>query len=324
VDGGNHPVTPLSRVPPNPAVARPALAAERALTVFEVLAEAPEPMTLAEIARQTGVNPASAHALLAVLTRTGYLRRHPVRRSYELGPALAVVGTAALARQPAVEAARAEVGSLSAELGAEVVLTASTGEDILVLETGGHASPFGPVLRPGQRLPLRPPLGSVFLAWSDGAAVEEWLARADPPLSGGEAAEHRAVLAGVRTRGYALAVESPARVGLARAVAGRRRRVDRAPAGPGTVEDLLSELSHGPYQLAALESGLRYDVSLISAPIFDADRGVVAALSVSGLSPAQSAEAVSALAERLRGAALVVTKRTGGRPPRAPRREGTT
>ena len=54
---------------------RPALSADRALQVIDVLVAHPtQRFTLTELSRRTSINPASAHALLAVMLRAGYVQ----------------------------------------------------------------------------------------------------------------------------------------------------------------------------------------------------------------------------------------------------------
>jgi DNA-binding IclR family transcriptional regulator len=301
-------------------MSRPALAADRALQVIDLMVAHPtESFTLAEITRRTGINPASAHALTAVMLRSGYLQRHPTQKTYSLGPALVASGAAALDQLPAIRAAQAEIGLLSDELRLEVTLTAPTDEEIIVVGAAGDASEFGSVLQIGQRLPLSPPLGSVFLAWSTPDRVEQWVARARPPFSPNEIERQNRVFDAVRSWGYAIGLESPARRGLGDAVAhanGHSGSVVRSH-GPGTVDDLLAALAKVPYQLSSLDERRTYDVSMIAAPVFDTNRRVCAAITVSGLAPAAEAADIVAVAERVRGAALVITKRARGRLPEA-------
>jgi DNA-binding IclR family transcriptional regulator len=295
-------------------VSRPALAADRALQVIDLLVAHPtESFSLAEITRRTGINPASAHALTAVMLKSGYLQRHPTQKTYALGPAMVASGAAALDQLPAIRAAQAEIGGLSADLQLEVVLTAPTDDEIIVVGAAGDASEYGSVLQIGQRLPLSPPLGTVFLAWSPPARIEQWIARARPSLGAGEIERQHRVLDAVRSWGYSIGLESPARRGLGDAVA----HAGDGEAGPGTVDDLLAALAQVTYQLSSLDDHRSYDVSMIAAPVFDTNRRVCAAITVSGLAPAAAPTDIVAVAERVRGAALVITKRARGRLPEA-------
>ncbi len=214
----------------------------------------------------------------------------------------------------AIRAGQEEIAGLGRELGLEVVLTAPTEEEILVVGSAGHASEFGSVLQVGQRLPLSPPLGSVFLAWSAPDRLERWLSRARPPLGPDDIDRQHRVLEAVRSRGYSIGLESTARRGLGDAFAAIPAGTG-GPTAPGTVDDLLTALSRVPYQLTALDDRRTYDVSMIAAPVFDANRNVAVAITVSGLAPGASAAEVIAVAERVRGVALVITKRARGRLP---------
>ena len=69
-----------------------------------------------------------------------------------------------------------EARRLSGELGLGVAVTALAGNDILFLERVGEHRPRDIGVQVGQRVPLVPPVGAVFVAWHD---AESWLARAD-------------------------------------------------------------------------------------------------------------------------------------------------
>jgi len=120
--------------------------------VIDVLVAHPtQRFTLTELSRRTAVNPASAHALLAVMLRAGYVQRHPEHKTYSLGPALVAAGETALEQLPALRMARDRLGSLSNELELEVVLTSPTEDEIIFVARAGRPSAFGLVLQVGQR-----------------------------------------------------------------------------------------------------------------------------------------------------------------------------
>ncbi|MCU0274561.1 MAG: helix-turn-helix domain-containing protein [Acidimicrobiales bacterium] len=299
-------------------MSRPALSADRALEVIDLLTRRPsERFTLSELVRDTGVNGASLHALLAVLERRGYVQRHPVHRTYGLGPALVAAGTVALDQLAGIREARQELDALSASLDLEVVLTAPAGAEIVVVGRAGHDSAFGESLRVGRRLPLA---GTVFLAWSTDDEIEQWLARARPALSAEEVDAQRRSIASVRARGYAVALESAARRAFGSAVtgAGRTSADETATllhADAAGLDELLAQLAHGRYQLDTLDEGSTYEVAMVAAPIFDAQGRVVAAIAASGFPPAISAGDLRRVADEVRGRATIITKRTHGRVP---------
>ncbi|GGV41429.1 putative regulatory protein, IclR family [Actinomadura cremea] len=290
-------------------MARPAPAAERALKIIDLLVtHRGEQFTISDLARRTGMSLGSAHAVLAVLEESGYLGRHPVRRTYGLGPALVSAGMAALDQHPAIRAATERIGGLAAELDADVVVTAATPVDIVFVSVGGPGSRYGPGFREGERVPLVPPLGLVFMAWAHPGEVEAWLGRAPVDLDRDRV---EVALATVRDRGYALG-----RIGAM----GRTPAAPRtAPAGSGTPdaggrEALMETISlHDDYDLPHVEPEREYELGMASAPVFDADGRVFVAITASGFSPGLTGREVTDIGERVRACATVVTKQTRGR-----------
>lgn len=285
-------------------MARPALSATRAVAVLNHLAGHPtEAFTLSELSDRLQVNGASLHALLGTLTDAGYVRRHPRRRTYTLGPAVVALGSAALECHPVIDVARDAAKELAGETGLEVAVTAVAGNHVVFLARAGHSARGMPVYV-GQQVPFAAPLGPVFVAWGDAGP---WLAGSARPD------ELRGVLDGVRRRGYAVAVEADARRALAEALSGMAG--DPVRSGSDGVAAALSRLAHETYQLQELDLDRAYDVSMVSAPVFGAAGEVALALTLLGFAPGLAGREVAAAGERLRDVGLVVTKRTRGRPP---------
>lgn len=267
-------------------MARPAPAAAKALKIIDLLvAHRGEQFTVSDLARRTGTSLGSAHAILAVLEETGYLSRHPGKRTYGLGPALVTAGMAALDQHPAIRAAAEAVPELAAGLAADVVVTAATPAEIVFVAVGGPGSRYGPGFREGERVPLVPPLGLVFMAWAHPREVDAWLRRA--PVAPEPDRVERA-LAAVRERGYAL----------------------------GLSGSLDSVSLQGDYHLPAVDPDEVYHLSMASAPVFDADGRVLVAITASGFSPGLTGHQVTDIGQRVRECAVVVTKQTRGRFPR--------
>ncbi|MEW2355711.1 helix-turn-helix domain-containing protein [Spirillospora sp. NPDC029432] len=279
-------------------MARPAPAAARAMKIIDLLVtHRGEQFTISDLARRTGMSLGSAHAVLAVLEESGYLGRHPVRRTYGLGPALVSAGMAALNQHPAIRAATERIDGLAAELDADVVVTAATPVDIVFVAVGGSGSRYGPGFREGERVPLVPPLGLVFMAWAHPDEVAAWLGRARVDLDR-ERVEN--ALATVRERGYAL---------------GRGGTAEPAPAGPGDPGSLAPISLHDAYDLPHVEPDEVYGLEMASAPVFDTDGRVVVAITASGFSPGLTGREVTDIGERVKACATVVTKRTRGKLP---------
>lgn len=292
-------------------MSRPALSATRAISILNYLAANPaEAFTLSDLSASLNINVASLHALLGVMSDAGYVSRHARLRTYTLGPSVVALGSAALERHTAIDLARDAARDLSDELELEVAVTALAGDDIVFLARAGEQRARGIAVHVGQRVPLIPPLGSVFIAWASAERSADWLARSP------NARNAKAVLAGVRSRGYSIALDDDARRGLGKAL----DRLADKPADPtlrGNVDNLVAELGHSEYQVAKLDRRRTYDVAMLAAPVFDSAGEAVLALTLLGFEPGLSADQVLARGERLRDVGLVVTKRSKGRLPRS-------
>lgn len=287
-------------------MSRLALAASRAVKVLNLLAAHPgQSFTLSDLATRLDINIASMHGLLLTLTDDGYLVRDARTRAFRLGPAVVALGTAALETHPAIDLARETARELTASTGLEAALTTAAGDEIVFLARMGEPSPRSVSLHVGQRMPLVPPLGSVFVAWDGG---DDWLARAEDPEP------LRAELEAVRRRGFSVALDAAAQIQLAGAL-------DALAAMPAdvrlrrSVEELVGGLAGAKYHPAHLDDECSYDVSMIAAPVFGAAGEVVVALTLVGFPAGVTGADVVSYGTQVRDAALAVTRRTRGRAP---------
>ena len=283
--------------------------AARVVTVIDFLASRPgEAYGLSELARALGLSKATTHALCTTLTECGWLLRHPADKTYTLGPALIAAGHAAGARQlDLVDHARPVMAELADELAAQVVASSTVGDEMVLLATAGRPGPMWLAFTVGQRVPLAPPLGTVFLAWAPPPAVDRWLDRLGPGAGEDDKARLRSALAVVRRRGYALNLEAVANLNLSRALSGR----DDA----GALTVVLEELAREEYLLQELEAGATYRLSQISAPVFGPDATVALALTVVGLPEKLTGEEIPRYGDTLVAAARGVTLSIHGRTP---------
>ncbi len=281
----------------------------RVVRVVDFLAARPgECFGLSELARNLGMSKATAHGLCAALTDAGWLLRNPVDKTYTLGPALIAAGHAAGARQlDLVDHARPAMAELASELGAQVVASSTVGDEMVLLATAGRPGPMWLAFTVGQRVPLAPPLGTVFLAWAAPDAVERWLDRLGPGATGDDKERLRAALGVVRRRGYALNLEAVANLNLSRALSGR----DDA----GALAVVVEELAHEEYLLQELEAGATYRLGQVSAPVFGADGAVALALTVVGLPEKLSGEEIPRYGDTLVAVACRVTTSIHGQAP---------
>lgn len=295
---------------------QPALAAARAVDVLDFLAAHPlDAFSLSEISRALGVNLASELSVLRALVDAGYVHRHPRHKTYTLGPALVAVGRAALVRHPVAEDARAEMRTLAERCDAECVASLVVGDEIVIVGAVGRPRREGADVRVGQRVPLVPPLGPVFLAWSEAEDVERWLDALGPGAGPHERARYREALDVVRRRGFSVGLESGARVESGRALV----ELVGAPTDErlrGRVLDLIGALRN---DYIALDLGDREEVAVsnMAAPVFG-DRGqVVLALTLQGFAAPMTGRAISAVADRLLSSVITLTRASRGRAPEA-------
>ena len=294
-------------------MSRPALAASRAIDILNFMAARPtEAFSLSELVEHLDVNFASCHAILTVLTKDGFLERHPKHRTYSLGPALVAIGHAALESHPAIDIARDEARDLAQQLDLEVLLTARTGGDLIALARAGRYVAPNAALRVGQRVPMIPPLGAPFMAWAPEAQLRQWLA--DAPEGAHDPAPYQRLLSLVRERGYAVTLQNPVRSQLGEVVA----NLSDSPHEAGLrnrMTSLIGELGLDVYHLAAIEPSQSYEVGMLSAPIFSVHGHAAFTLSLLGFKGALGADAIQDLAERLMACCLMVTRKSNGRVP---------
>jgi DNA-binding IclR family transcriptional regulator len=301
-------------------LARPALSAERTVAILDFLAAHPlESFTLSELAARLDINKASAHAVLSTLTAAGYLVRHPNHKTYELGPALVAVGHAALERHRAIDVARDEIRRLSERLDAEVVASVVVGEEIVIVARAGRSGTGR--LWVGARLPLVPPLGTVFLAWSGDATIEAWLRRVGPSVTDADLDRYRRAVAAVRERGYSVALEAEARERLGQVLAelADHPGPDLRAALDGAVDDL----GHAVYNLVdeqvastvGDDPAARAVVQNIVTPVFGRRGEVVLALTIDAFAEPLDVSDVPRYASALLRSARAVTAATRGRAP---------
>jgi len=97
-----------------------------------------------------------------------------------------------------VDVARPEMERLAADLSARCIATARVDKELVVAASAGNSRRDSVMTLVGQRLPLMPPTGSVFLAWKAEAEIDAWLAKSPSDYRG----RFKASLNLVRERGY--------------------------------------------------------------------------------------------------------------------------
>jgi DNA-binding IclR family transcriptional regulator len=222
-------------------------------------------------------------------------------------------GNAAAIRHPVVDLVRPEMRRLAKDLGTECVGSAVVGNEILVMSLEGRPSHQNAQMALGQRIPLSPPLGEVFLAWAPSASVDRWLSRVGNEDGAPEARAHlRNALNQVRRLGYSVNMFNDSLWRISQLLTEIARQPARAELHE-EVATLVASLGNG-YEILDSDSDRQYDATLIAAPVFGADGSVVFAITLSGVIGLTGSEIVSTAA-RLTAVTLHVTRQIGGRIP---------
>jgi DNA-binding IclR family transcriptional regulator len=278
---------------------RRAPAVERVIAVLNLLAAHPgQPYTLSDIARDLSLNKATLHAILWALTQAGYLVRDPLAKSYTVGPALIALGNAAMEGFAVVHSAMPEMEALTEDLGHDCVASAAIHDEIVILARTGTPQPFGVNVLPGMRVPLAPPLGTVFVAWSGQEEIDRWLARVGPAAAKKNLDRYRDAVETVRARGFSVAI-APGTNG-----SGPSRALEES------VRDIPAE-----YALLELDNSDTYMLRHIGAPVFGSRGEVVLALFLIGFQNEIPADEVPKMAERLQVACERISQAIDGRTP---------
>ena len=188
----------------------PVQSVDRAVAILEILAREGE-AGVTEVARELGVHKSTASRLLAALDRRELVSQDTARGRFRLGVGLVRLAGAAARRLDVVQESRPVCQALARQVGETVNLAILSGHDALYLDQVAGPAALSPHNWAGQRIPLHATSdGKVLLAYLPAAGVAEHLV---PPLRRftehtiTAPAEFLPVLAEVRRRGYATAVE---------------------------------------------------------------------------------------------------------------------
>lgn len=179
------------------------------LRLVELLAHAPRPRGVTDIARELAISKARAHRHLRALVRRGYARQEAETERYEIGVKLMVLGEAVRERFDVLAAMRPEMARLREATGQAVTASALVEGAVVVLDLlpGRTLIEFG--VRPGATLDFHASAhGLVALAFGPPSLLE---AVAAGPLKAWttatltRAADLSAAVEAVRAQGWATA-----------------------------------------------------------------------------------------------------------------------
>ena len=283
-------------------------AVARALRFINFLVAHPaEAFTLTELCQHLDVNRASALRVLNALTAAGYLERHPRHLTYTLGVTLVAAGQAAALRHPAVRAAQSEMEALADELGVQCEAVTVDDSGTLVI---GEAGPGTMAI--GTRLPRLPTIGLAHWAFTTEERRAAWLA--STPFDASQAEILRSAFEAIRDRGFAMALNGPAREAMHRELELQADRLsDRE-----TIErfrTIWKSANPSEIQQIEIDRDAEYDVAHLAAPVFGPEGQVSLEIVLRNLPHRLTGTQVVTLAARLLTACGAITRRTHGRAP---------
>lgn len=145
--------------------ARGVQSAEVTVAILEALARGGGPMTLKDVGAACGMAPAKVHRYLASLTQAGMVA-HRRSGSYDLGPAAARIGIAAVGRFEPVNRAADLLPELVEATGYTAMLSVWGSGGATVIRWERAAQQLVTALGLGSVLPLKgSATGQVFLGW---------------------------------------------------------------------------------------------------------------------------------------------------------------
>lgn len=148
----------------------------RGLRVLEIIAEAGEPMTIAEIGKKLGVSRSSAFRITYTLRHMGFLKSDKGDKLFDLGPRILGLGFSYLNSQDIIKTAKPFLERLrdSTEISSHLAILES--REVLYLDNIVSNSSFVSNISTGERRPVyASPLGWVLMGDMSDVDVRELL-----------------------------------------------------------------------------------------------------------------------------------------------------
>lgn len=151
---------------------------ERMMRLLDVLSWYQDPVSLKQLALETGLHPSTAHRILAAMTGPGFVER-PEPGTYRLGIRLLELGNLVKSRISIRDAAMPLMQQLHQQLGESVNLGVRQGDEIVYVErTSSGRSSIRVVHLVGARAPLHvTSAGKLYLAEDSPEAVKAYVDR---------------------------------------------------------------------------------------------------------------------------------------------------
>lgn len=188
----------------------------RGLSVIRAFGDGQEPLTVADVAKLTGLSRAASRRCLHTLCVLGYASR--ANATYELTPAVLALGYAYVGSTALARAAQPILERVSEQLHESSSMAVLDGDEIVYVARAATRRILSIGLAVGTRLPAAcTSMGRMLLSQLDDDALKRYVARvrlvSHTPRTITDRGELRAALEQVRHRGFAL-VDQELELGL--------------------------------------------------------------------------------------------------------------
>jgi DNA-binding IclR family transcriptional regulator len=230
---------------------------ERAAAVLRLLASAPGPLALADVANALGLAKGTAHGLLRTLEHVGFVEQDRHTGRWVLGPWLAAAVPAQLDPNELRSRAMNWADTLAARSGQTVRVGALSGSQVRVVHHVFRPDDTEQELTVGQLLPAHvTALGKVLLAFHPSVLSQISTLERRGPRSITDRRTLQVELSSVRARGWAVDHEElvAGEAGIAAPIRGHggfvvgaigiRGEVDRVVGRRGPLPDVVEEVVH--------------------------------------------------------------------------------
>jgi DNA-binding IclR family transcriptional regulator len=178
----------------------------RTLAILEIIGQAGDPVSLAELAARAGLPKATAHRIALALERQGFVRREPDGRGLAVGPRLTRLAFHALGSDGRRAERRAILTDLVQRVGETCNLTGFDGHEVFYIDRVEADWPLRLHFEAGSRVPAHcTASGKLFLAFRPAAERQRLLAAlpldAHTPRTIANAATLERECQRIRTRG---------------------------------------------------------------------------------------------------------------------------
>lgn len=288
------------------ATAVPAL--DRTMQILEFLRQnASDRYTLSDISRATGIHKATCASTLNTLASYEMVHRDESRR-YSVGNRFVGLSHAYASQYPAFVLGREEVVRLVARTELSCAMIVRDGADLVILDMLGNTQPAHLHMRIGMRVPLVPPVGTIFKAWSPTEELDAWIDQMHEQF-GGEPADYLGAVTGLRARGFSLGGEHDIHLELESAL----RQVASAPSDTRVVE--VAMIVADKIRNYSSASNGDEPVNSVIGPVFDPNGQVTMTLNLFGQLGAIRSRHLEKIAQPLLESCARITEKAGGRLP---------